>query len=406
MKAKVRQKYSGSTKVRKEFVGLKVALVCDWLTNVGGAEKLLLRIHRLFPEAPIYTSKYDLKGIDWFKDAEIRTGWLQNFPSKMRRILGPLRQWYFSHLDLSEYDLIISVTGAEAKAVKSGRRLHEKGKKNVKNPDGLHISYCHVPTQYYWQMYDDYVENPGFGVLNPFVRFFFKLLVRPLRKADLKAAQNPDYFVTISEYAKDAIKKYYGRDSVVIHPPVEVEDFKVGKAITSSESYYVVTSRQVNWKRLDLAVRACMMTQRRLMVIGEGPEHKKLVKMAEGSDLVEFLPLKQKRELSKYLAGSRGYLFPSLEPFGIAPVEALAAGCPVIAYGVGGAKDYIKDGENGLLFEPQSAKALAEAILKFEKMSFDRKKVAETVDDFGIGRFDKELVGFVRGKVEKKNGKN
>ena len=149
-----------------------------------------------------------------------------------------------------------------------------------------------------------------------------------------------------------------------------------------------------------------MMTQRRLMVIGEGPEHKKLVKMAEGSDLVEFLPLKQKRELSKYLAGSRGYLFPSLEPFGIAPVEALAAGCPVIAYGVGGAKDYIKDGENGLLFEPQSAKALAEAILKFEKMSFDRKKVAETVDDFGIGRFDKELVGFVRGKVEKKNGKN
>ena len=250
------------------------------------------------------------------------------------------------------------------------------------------------------------MENPGFGVLNPFVRFFFKLLVRPLRKADLKAAQNPDYFVTISEYAKDAIKKYYGRDSVVIHPPVEVEDFKVGKAVTSSEPYYIVTSRQVNWKRLDLAVRACMMTQRRLMVIGEGPEHKKLVKMAEGSDLVEFLPLKQKKELSKYLAGSRGYLFPSLEPFGIAPVEALATGCPVIAYGVGGAKDYVKDGENGLLFEPQSAKALAEAILKFEKMSFDRKKVAETVSDFGIGRFDKELVGFVRGKVEKKNGKN
>ena len=406
MKVKVRQKYSGSTKVRKEFVGLRVALVCDWLTNVGGAEKLLLRIHKLFPEAPIYTSKYDPKGIDWFKDAEVRTGWLQNFPSKMRRILGPLRQWYFSHLDLSEYDLIISVTGAEAKAVKSGRRLHEKGKKNVKNPGGLHISYCHVPTQYYWQMYDDYVENPGFGVLNPFVRFFFKLFVRPLRKADLKAAQNPDYFVTISEYAKDAIKKYYGRDSVVIHPPVEVEDFKVGKAVTSSEPYYIVTSRQVNWKRLDLAVRACMMTQRRLMVIGEGPEHKKLVKMAEGSDLVEFLPLKQKKELSKYLAGSRGYLFPSLEPFGIAPVEALATGCPVIAYGVGGAKDYVKDGENGLLFEPQSAKALAEAILKFEKMSFDRKKVAETVSDFGIGRFDKELVGFVRGKVEKKNGKN
>ena len=133
---------------------MKVALVCDWLTNVGGAEKVLLRIHQLYPEAPIYTSKYDPKGIDWFKDAEVRTGWLQHFPSKMRRVLGPLRQWYFSHLDLSDYDLIISVTGAEAKAVKSGKRLHEAGKKNVKCPHGLHISYCHVPTQYYWQMYE------------------------------------------------------------------------------------------------------------------------------------------------------------------------------------------------------------------------------------------------------------
>ena len=158
---------------------MKVALVCDWLTNVGGAEKVLLRIHQLYPEAPIYTSKYDPKGIDWFKDADVRTGWLQKFPSKMRRVLGPFRQWYFSHLDLSDYDLIISVTGAEAKSVKSGKRLHEKGKKS-KNPKGIHISYCHVPTQYYWQMYDAYVKNPGFGMLNPLIRFFFKLLVKPL----------------------------------------------------------------------------------------------------------------------------------------------------------------------------------------------------------------------------------
>ena len=352
---------------------MKVALVCDWLTNVGGAEKALLRIHRLYPEAPIYTSKYDPKGIDWFKDADVRTGWLQKFPSKMRRVLGPFRQWYFSHLDLSDYDLIISVTGAEAKAVKSGKRLREEGKKDVKCPNGLHISYCHVPTQYYWQMYDDYVKNPGFGVLNPIVRFFFKLMVKPLRKADLKAAQNPDYFVTISEYAKDAIKKYYGREAVVVHPPVEIDDFKMkfeksqkkqgnknGKKQEEDfaqdvENFYVVTSRQVNWKRLDLAVQACLMAQRRLVVIGEGPEHKKLVKMAEGSDLVKFLPLMKKKELAEYLAKAKGYLFPSLEPFGIAPVEALAAGCPVIAYGVGGACDYVKDGKNGVLFEQQSA---------------------------------------------------
>ena len=380
---------------------MKVALVCDWLTNVGGAEKVLLRIHQLYPEAPIYTSKYDPKGIDWFKDAEVKTGWLQHFPSKMRRVLGPLRQWYFSHLDLSDYDLIISVTGAEAKAVKSGKRLHEEGRKDVKCPNGLHISYCHVPTQYYWQMYETYVKNPGFGVLNPLVRFFFKLMVRPLRKADLKAAQNPDYFVTISEYAKDAIKKYYGRNSIVVHPGVEIEDFERKSGGKPVENFYVVTSRQVNWKRLDLAVQACLMAQRHLVVIGEGPEHKKLVKMAEGSDLVKFLPLMKKKELATYLAKAKGYLFPSLEPFGIAPVEALAAGCPVIAYGVGGARDYVKDGKNGLLFEPQSAKALAEAILKFEKMKFDREKVSKTVDNFGVERFDKELVKFVKDRMRK-----
>lgn len=386
---------------------MKVALVCDWLTNVGGAEKVLLRLHQLYPEAPIYTSKYDSKGIDWFDGADVRTGWLQKFPSKMRRILGPLRQRYFSHLDLSEYDLIISVTGAEAKAVKSGSRLHAEGKKNVKNPNGLHISYCHVPTQYYWQMYDDYIKNPGFGVLNPIVRFFFKLMVKPLRRADLKAAQNPDYFVTISEYAKNAIKKYYGREAEVIHPPVDIKNFQgktCGKPVENS--YYVVTSRQVNWKRIDLAVSACFLVQRHLIVIGEGPEHKKLMKMAEGSKLVEFLPLMDKKELVKYLAGAKGYLFPSLEPFGIAPVEALAAGCPVIAYGVGGARDYIKNGKNGMLFEPQSVEALAEAILKFEKKKFDRKTIASSVDDYSEARFDKEIKTFVKKCIQEKNGKN
>ena len=199
---------------------MKVALVCDWLTNVGGAEKVLLELHRLYPKAPIYTSKYSKKGIDWFLDADVRTGWLQVFPASLRRFLGPLRQRWFAHLDLSEYDLVISVTGAEAKAVK------------CKN--GLHICYCHVPTQYYWQMYDDYLKNPGFGVLNPVVRFFFKLMVGPLRKADYKAAQGPDYFITISEYAKGMIAKYYKRDAVVIHPPVEIECFNKGKGASTA----------------------------------------------------------------------------------------------------------------------------------------------------------------------------
>lgn len=378
---------------------MKVAIVCDWLTNVGGAEKVLYRVHELFPDAPIYTSQYDAKGIDWFKDADVRVGSMQKYPARLRRLLGPLRQRYFSRLNLSEYDLIISVTGAEAKAVKSGKWLYEHGKKST-NPKGIHVSYCHVPTQYYWQMYEDYIKNPGFGILNPLVRLFFRLMVIPLRRADYKAAQRVDYFVTISDYAKEQISKYYRRDAVVVHPPVELSDFAGDVTGPKKDAYYITTSRQVNWKRIDLAVKACMMTQRKLLVIGEGPEHKKLVKLAKGSGLVEFLPVMDKKKLASYLADAKAYLFPSLEPFGIAPVEALAAGCPVIAFHEGGARDYVIDGKNGIFFEEQTAKSLAEAILKFEKMKFNREKISKSARKFDEERFDRELKRFVNEKCK------
>lgn len=363
---------------------MKVALVCDWLTEVGGAEKVLLELHKLFPDAPIYTSKYSKKKIDWFNDATVKTGWLKIFPSKLRRFIGPLRQIYFNHLDLSGYDVIISVTGAEAKSVKKG--------------NAVHFCYCHVPTQYYWGMYDDYVKNPGFGILNPIVRFFFKMLVKPLRKADLKAAKKPDYFITISEYSKQQIKKYYHRDSVIIHPGVEVEDFKFDEK-TETKDTLITTSRQVNWKRLDLAVEACLKANQKLTVIGSGPEHKKLVKLAKNSDLITFLPTMKKSELKKYLMSAKGFVFPSLEPFGIAPVEALSAGCPVIALAAGGSLDYIKDGENGLLFKEQNVKSLTEAIKKLETQKFDRKEISKSADSFSNTRFDKEITEFINEKT-------
>ena len=400
---------------------MKVALVCDWLTNVGGAEKVLLALHRMYPKAPIYTSQYSPKGIDWFLDADVRTGWLQIFPAGMRRVLGVFRQRWFSRLDLSEYDLVISVTGAEAKAV----RATKLGAK--------HISYCHAPTQYYWQMYDKYVENPGFSILNPLVRVCFKALVKPLRRRDFEAAARVDQFVTISEYTKGLIKKFYKREAIVVHPPVDVGSFRVREGISRAASpspvatgtarsssrcrapqsleipfsnpYYITTSRQVNWKRIDLAVKACVKLGRPLVVIGEGPEHKKLMKMAEGaftsdgSPLVSFLPLMGAEELAKYLAGAKGYLFPSMEPFGIAPVEALAAGCPVVALAAGGALDYVVDGVNGVLFDKQTVKSLCEGILKFEKTKFDLEVVSESAEKFGVLRFEKEMRKVVDEKV-------
>ena len=377
---------------------MKVAIVCDWLTNVGGAEKVLLAVHRLYPKAPIYTSKYSKRGIDWFEKADVRTGWLNVFPVCMRRLLAPLRQRWFSHLDLSEYDLIISVTGAEAKGVKSGKWRAEHGLPS-KNPKGIHVSYCHVPTQYYWQMYESYVKDPGFKFLNPVVRVCFKLLVGPLRRGDYKAAQRPDYFVTISEYAKALFNKYYDREAVVIHPPVEIDVFNDSNGQNKGD-YYIVTSRQVNWKRIDLAIKACLKMKRKLLVVGEGPEHDKLVKLAGGSELIEFVPLAGKEKLAELLAGAKGYLFPSLEPFGIAPVEALSAGCPVICYGEGGALDYVKDGVNGVLFERQTVKSLVKAMEKFEKKKFDAAKVVKSAEKFSLERFNKELKEYINEKCQ------
>ena len=368
---------------------MKVAIVCDWLTNVGGAERVLKAVHDMYPKASIYTSKYDKKGIDWFLDADVRTGWLQIFPTCFRRILGPLRQIYFNHLDLSDYDAIISVTGAEAKSVKKGKAIH--------------FCYCHVPTQYYWQFYDDYIKNPGFGFLNPLVRFFFRILVNPLKKADYKSAQKPDYYITISSYASELIKKYYNRESIIIHPPVAVKDFhgKPTKRQTKQTYNFIVTSRQVNWKRIDLAIEACKKTKDNLTIVGTGPEHNSLVRLAGNYPLITFKPQMNQKGLKKEIEMSDGYIFPSFEPFGIAPVEALAAGCPVIAYGKGGSLDYVEEGKNGIFFEKQTANSLSKAIRKFKTIHFDADKVMKSAEQFDEKIFTEKLRGYIYEKTRK-----
>lgn len=415
---------------------MKVALVCDWLVNVGGAERVLLEFHKMYPEAPIYTSKYDEKGIDWFKDTEVKTGYLQHFPNCLRKFIGPLRSRYFRKLDLSGYDLVISVTGAEAKGVKTipGQGKTEQKTENrtqISTGRGktVHVCFCHVPTQYYWGLYDQYLKNPGFGVLNPLARLGLKLFVGPMRKKDLAAAKKPDYYVTISEYAKQEIKRFYKREATIIYPPVDtktfsreksspVENIKTGKSQVktksykttkqqkSQDSYFITTSRFVNWKRLDLAVLACKKLNQKLILIGEGPEYKKLRHLAGPSDQIIFLPKMNQPELKKYLENATAYLFPSQEPFGIAPVEALAAGCPVIAYKAGGALDYIKDGENGLFFKDQTAESLEAAIKNFLKIKsaspnkFDPEKISASALPFDTAVFKTKIQEFINEKIQ------
>ena len=370
---------------------MKVAIVCDWLTDIGGAERVLKAIHDIYPEAPIYTSKYDKKGIDWFKDADIRTGWLQIFPTCFRRILGPLRQIYFNHLDLSNYDIIISVTGAEAKSIKKGKAIH--------------FCYCHVPTQYYWQFYDSYIKDPGFGFLNPIIRFALKIFIGSLRRADFKASKKPDYFITISDYASKLIKKYYKRESVIIHPPVAIRDFHSNKKHVkySDRKNFIITSRQVIWKRIDLAIEACKKTGDHLTIIGTGPEHYRLRKLADNSPLITFKPQMKKEELKKEIEKADGFIFPSLEPFGIAPVEALATGCPVIALGKGGALDYIIEEKNGVFFKKQSVNSLVDAIEIFRTKSFKTKDIITSADKFDEKIFVKKLKGFIDEKTKQQN---
>ncbi len=371
----------------------KIALVCDWLTGVGGAEKVILAVHEMYPEAPIYTSQYRPKKIDWFKSADVRTGWLDWFPAWSKRFIPFLRQGYFSRLDLSGYDVVISITGAEAKAVKTG-------------PSTLHVSYMHAPTQYYWTLYDQYVENPGFGVLNPLVRFFFKLLVAPLRKADYQAAQSPDVVVANSTYIQDEIKKHYGRDSQVVWPNVDVrmiaELAEKPDASKKSLNQFIIYGRQVRWKRMDIAIEAAKRTKSHLLVIGDGPEHASLVAVADGNEYVTFQPSYNSiGEIIEHIVTSQAYIFPSVEPFGIAPVEALAAGTPVIGLKQGGALDMIEPGVNGLFFEEQTVESLANAMREFVKHDFDRKVVMKSAEKFAEAEFVRKMRKTIEENLQK-----
>lgn len=361
---------------------MKIALVCDWLTGVGGAEKVILAVHKAYPDAPIYTSQYRPKGIDWFKEVDVRTGWLNWLPAGLKRFIPFLRQWYFSRLDLSEYDVVISITGAEAKAVKTGENT-------------LHVSYMHAPTQYYWTLYDQYIENPGFGVLNPLARLGLKLLVDPLRKADYRAAQQPDVVVANSTYVQREIKKYYDRESDVIWPNVDVEvigELARGIERPKKPKQFIICGRQVNWKRMDIAIEAAKRTKNHVLVIGDGPEHAALRALAGESEYVTFLPrYNGVSEIVEHLAVSRAFIFPSLEPFGIAAVEALAAGTPVIGLAKGGALDIIELGVNGVLFDEQTPESLVRAMEEFADLSFDRAAVMASAQKFSEAEFLRKL---------------
>lgn len=354
----------------------KIAIVHDWLTNMAGAENVVLALHKAFPDAPVYTSVYSSERMPAFKNIDVRTTYLQKLPKPLRRLhkfFPYLRVRAFRKLDLSHYDIIVSSSSAEAKQVQKSR------------PGQLHICYCHTPIRYYWSHYNEYKNDPGFGKFNWLVRLVMPLMVPALKKADYRAAQNVDLFLANSTEVQRRIEHYYKKPSTVLHPPVDVKRFMPQKA---RDNYFVVLGRQVPYKRVDLAVRACNELGLPLKVYGNGSEHERLVEMA--GPTVDFFGDRNSnasdKVVTKALEAAEGFIFPAEEDFGIVPVEAMAAGAPVIAYGKGGILDSVTDGETGVLFNEQTVDSLKKALRQFKA-----KKFLITVLRNRAKRFDESL---------------
>lgn len=372
---------------------LKVAIVCDWLTSMGGAERVVYELHKLYPDAPIYTSQYNDNPKDWYEwnwtsEADIRTTWLQKLPKKLRKFLPVLRAISFSNLDLSAYDLVLSASGAEAKAVKTG-------------PNTLHICYCHSPTQYYWLRYDEYMKHPGFPYgTNWIAKIGLKILITPLRQWDKRAAKRPDILIANSNHTKDMIKKYYRRDSIVIFPPVDTDKFKL-KANPPSRHGFVVVGRQTPYKRIDLAVAAFNELKLPLLVIGNGPDHKKLEKLARRN--ITFLTNVNDDMLVHHLQTSLALIFPTnKEDFGVTAVEALAAGAPVIAYSKGGPLDYIVPNKTGLFFDKQTVASLKKTVEAFNPVKFNPYSITRYAERFDVKVFRQQMKDLIETSLDAK----
>ena len=365
----------------------KVAIVHDWLYG-GGAERVVHELHRMFPDAPIYTSYCS---DEWRKklDGKVVTGFLQHWPfSKLRKFLAVLRIWWFTRLDFSDYDLVISSSGnGEAFGIKTPK-------------DTVHINYCHTPTHYYWRFYDEYMASPGFGIFNPLARLGLRLLLGPLRKWDHKAAQRADYIIANSAHIQADIKTFYGRDATVIHPPIDVDRFQIPDSrFQIPKNGFVIAGRHVPQKRMDLAVIACTKLGLPLTVVGDGPETKRLMSLA--GPTITFTGRASDTDMPVHLASAQAFIFPSFEDFGITPVEAMAAGTPLIAFRAGGALDMVEEGKTGIFFDSQTVPSLRKALRTFDPARFKRHTIQSKARAFSPQVFRQRMGELIERAIQK-----
>lgn len=359
---------------------MKVALVYDRVNKWGGAERLLLALHELFPKAPLYTSVYNIQTASWAQVFKIKSSFLQKFPkATLAHEYYPLfMPSAFESFSFDAYDLVISVTSEAAKGI-------------ITKPHTKHICYCLTPTRYLWSGYEDYFKDNFFKTISYPATYY-------LRKWDHAAAQRPDAFIAISKEVQSRIKQYYGRESALVYPPVEISNFKFKisnkseykKKKISKNSYFLVVSRLVSYKRIDIAIEAFNKLKENLIVIGTGSEEKKLREIAGST--ITFIGNISDVELQEYYKNCKALIFPGNEDFGLTVLEAQAFGKPVIAYKKGGALETIIEGKTGDFFYPQTANSLIKVVQKFRKIKYNTDECKNQAQKFNKDRFKEEFV--------------
>ncbi|HRY63288.1 MAG TPA: glycosyltransferase [Patescibacteria group bacterium] len=356
---------------------MSIALVHDYLTQMGGAEKVLSSLERVFASSPIFVLLYDKKKTgDLFRQEKIHSTWLEYLPFAHRNY-----QWYLTlmplaaaHHRLAGYDLILSSASSFAK--------------NIRVPEEtLHVCYCHTPTRYLWHDSHSYVEELGY---NQIIKKIIPLFLPRLRHLDFLAAQKIDYFIANSLVVQERIKKYYHQESVVIYPPVNTEYFEVSENIGD---YFLIGGRLVAYKKYDLAIRAFNKLGLKLKIFGTGQEFQRLRRLAFKN--IEFIGAVSDQTKKELYRRCLAFINPQIEDFGITAVEAMAAGRPVIAFAEGGALETIIPGQTGEFFEEQTWESLAYRLLRFQPEKYQPALIKEHASQFSTARFEREIKAYI-----------
>jgi len=363
---------------------MKTALVHDWMNQIGGAEDVLETLVDLYPGRPIYTSLYRPKKMPaHWRDWDIRTSFIDRLPfaRQNQQIYFPLYPLAFEHFDFREYDLVISNKSGFCHGILTG-------------PETTHICYCLTPTRYVWR-YHQYAEQENLGrvtrsILTPFLT--------NLRMWDRLAADRVDYFIAISEEVRRRIAKIYHRDSVIIHPPVDVHRFEPASCV---EDYYLFVGRLVPYRRIDLLIEAFNKLQRPLLIAGTGRDRERLEALA--GPTITFLGYVPDEELPDLFSRCRAFVFPGEEDFGIAPIQAMAAGRPVIAYAGGGSLETVRHGETGCLFTEQSVAAIVAAVESADALPVDGRLIRQHAQRFDSSVFKQKMQTFVEQKMAERH---